>query len=200
MTWDIRRVQAGDGEQLRAVRLAALRECPSAFGETAEQAAALHPADWEARIGRSCAPGRQILAVAADRDQGEFVGMLGGFIDSERDRPELLIPVPEGARWAMVWGAYVRPCARGRGLADQLLATVHRWAADEARVEWIGLDVVETNTRAVGFYQRNGYARTTLRRPYANDSALTEVVMMRRLGRDPGPVQSSSPHMRWAGK
>ncbi|MBC7299552.1 GNAT family N-acetyltransferase [Nocardia salmonicida] len=189
MTWEIRRVQTGDGERLRAVRLAALREYPSAFGETAEQAATLHPADWEARIARSCAPGRQILAVATDSEQGEFVGMLGGFIDSERDRPELLVPVPDGARWAMVWGAYVRRRARGSGLADQLLATVHRWAVDEARVDWIGLDVVETNTRAVRFYQRNGYTRTAQRRPYANNSALTEVVMMRRL--DPGSVQSS---------
>ncbi|WP_051163377.1 GNAT family N-acetyltransferase [Nocardia brevicatena] len=191
MTWDIRRVQAGDGEQLRAVRLAALRECPSAFGETAEQAAALELVDWEARIARSCAPGRQILAVATDRDNGEFVGMLGCFIDSERDRPELLVPAPDGARWAMVWGAYVRPRARGRGLADQLLATVHHWAVDEARVEWIGLDVVETNARAARFYRRNGYTSTTLRRPYANDTTLTEVVMMRPLRNDPGSVQSS---------
>ncbi|WP_067469788.1 GNAT family N-acetyltransferase [Nocardia amamiensis] len=192
MSWDIRRVRAGDGEQLRAVRLAALCEWPSAFGETADQAAALHPADWEARIARSCAPGRQILAVATDRDQGEFVGMLGGFIDSERDRPELLVPVPDGARWAMIWGAYVRPRARGRGLADQQLAIVHRWAADEARVEWIGLDVVETNTRAVAFYQRNGYASTALRRPYANDPALTEIVMMRQLRGDSESAQSSA--------
>lgn len=165
--------------------MAALRECPSAFGETAEQAAALHPADWEARIARSCAPGRQILAVAADRDNGEFVGMLGGCIDSERDRPELLVPVPDGALWAMVWGAYVRPSGRGRGLADQLHAAVHRWAADEARVEWIGLDVVETNTRTVAFYRRNGYASTALLRPYAKDPTLTETVMVRPLRRDP---------------
>ncbi|WP_370012678.1 GNAT family N-acetyltransferase [Nocardia cyriacigeorgica] len=192
MTWEIRRVRAGDGEQLRAVRLAALRECPRFFGEDADQAAALHRADWEARIARSCAPGRQVLAVATDRDRGEFVGMLGGFIDAERDRPELLVPVPEGARWAMVWGAYVRPRARGSGLADQLLATVHRWAADEARVEWIGLDVVETNTRAVAFYRRSGYASTALRRPYALDPALTEVVMVRPLRRDPESAQSSA--------
>ncbi|WP_411720277.1 GNAT family N-acetyltransferase [Nocardia puris] len=99
--------------------------------------------------------------------------------------PELQVPVPVGARWAMVWGAYVRPGARGSGLADQLLASVHRWATDDAQVDWIGLDVVESNTRAVTFYERNGYVKTTLRRPYPNDSALTEVVMMQRLGSGP---------------
>lgn len=190
MSWDIRRVRPGDGERLRSVRLAALRECPSAFGETVEQAVALELRDWEARIARSSAPGHQILAVAVDRDNDEFVGMLGCFIDSERDRPELVVPVPDGARWAMVWGAYIRPRARGRGLADLLLATIHRWAGEDACVEWIGLDVVETNARAARFYRRNGYTTTTLRRPYANDTTLTEVVMVRPLRADPMSAQS----------
>lgn len=184
MTWFIRRAQAGDGGKLQAVRLAALREYPKAFAETAAHAEALHLTDWETRIARSSVPGRQILAVATDRHD-DFVAMMGCLIDSERDRSELEVAVPEGARWAMLWGAYASPRVRGRGLADQLLATIHRWAAEEAFVDWISLNVVETNTRATRFYRRNGYTATALRRPHANDAMLTEIVMVRPLRTDP---------------
>ena len=46
----------------------------------------------------------------------------------------------------------------------------------------MGLDVLETNTRARRFYLRHGYTDTGVRRPYANDPALSEIVMTRLLG------------------
>ena len=61
-TWGIRRIRPGDGPRLRTLRLAALRDSPTAFVETAEQAAALTEPEWEARVRRSCTPGRQVLA------------------------------------------------------------------------------------------------------------------------------------------
>ena len=45
----VRRVVDGEGEQLRAIRLRALRDAPEAFGSSAEREAAYAPAVWAER-------------------------------------------------------------------------------------------------------------------------------------------------------
>jgi len=178
MTWTIRRPAPGDGPRLRELRLHALRDTPQAFLETHSQAAGLNDAEWESRIERYNRPGRQVLVIAETRRT--WIGMLGAFIDHEHDSPDLDLPRPPLGptdRWAMLWGAFVTPSHRSQGLADQLCAEIYTWAADEARVNWIGLDVRDSNTPAIRFYQRQNFQNAARRSHPA--LGVTSLVMVR---------------------
>ncbi|WP_162958784.1 GNAT family N-acetyltransferase [Nocardia yunnanensis] len=52
---------------------------------------------------------------------------------------------------------YTVPAERGQGLAAELCAEAYKWAAAEARVNWLGLDVRDSNARAIRFYRREGF-------------------------------------------
>jgi putative acetyltransferase len=53
---------------------------------------------------------------------------------------------------------YLRPAARGRGLGGKLLDVAVVWARDHGG-RWLVLDTVETMTRAIAFYEANGFVR-----------------------------------------
>lgn len=172
--WTIRRAMPGDGPRLRALRLQALRDTPEAFLETYERAAGLPATEWESRIERYRRPGHQLL-VAGETD-GIWVGMAGAFVDCERDSMDLTLPVQPEDRWAMIWGMYTVHTERGGGLAAALCSEAYVWAAAEARVNWLALDVRDSNTRAIRFYLRQGFEVVTRRaHPALN---VTSLVMM----------------------
>ncbi|MFJ9370540.1 hypothetical protein ACIRRA_39800 [Nocardia sp. NPDC101769] len=91
MKWTIRRALPGDGLRLRALRLKALSDVPEAFLETYDQAAGLNAAEWESRIEHYRRPGHQLLVVG--EADATWSGMAGAFVDCERDRTDLTIPV-----------------------------------------------------------------------------------------------------------
>ncbi|WP_246024008.1 GNAT family N-acetyltransferase [Nocardia yunnanensis] len=178
--WSIRRATPGDGQHLRALRLQALSDAPEAFLETYDYAAGLSAAEWEARIERYRQPGKQLLVVG--EANGVWCGMAGAFLDCERDSSDIALPVRPQDRWAMIWGMYTLPAERGSGLAAALCAEAFDWAATEARVDWLGLDVRDSNTRAIKFYQHEGFAVAARRfHPALN---VTSLVMMRPVTTD----------------
>jgi len=52
VTVEVRRIRAGEGERLRAIRLQALLDTPSAFAMPHQEEARLPAADWEAAAER----------------------------------------------------------------------------------------------------------------------------------------------------
>jgi GNAT superfamily N-acetyltransferase len=83
------------------------------------------------------------VAVAED---GTFVGMLSGSAHDER-----------GGHW--MFGMFVRPDYRGRGVADQLVDAVANWATSDGGVT-LNLYVTRTVDRANAFYRRLGFSTT----------------------------------------
>jgi ribosomal protein S18 acetylase RimI-like enzyme len=76
---------------------------------------------------------------------------------------------------------WVSPAARGRGVADELVGAVERWAR-QAQAGLLRLAVMADTANAVALYERNGFHRTidrddmTLgrgRREYTMTKALT---------------------------
>lgn len=167
----------GDGPRLRRLRLRALSDAPESFLETYDQAAGLAAAEWESRIERYRQAGRQLLVVG--EADGIWSGMAGAFVDCERDRADLTIPVHAQDRWAMLWGMYTVPAERGQGLADALCAEAYAWAAAEARVHWLALDVRDSNTRAIRFYRRQGF-EVVARREHPS-LGVTSLVMVQQI-------------------
>lgn len=134
----IRPTEAADWQALKAVRLAALRDAPTAFGVSHQQAAANDDAHWQERAaGR--APSRFWLAIEGD----EAVGLAGGVVD-QVGRYNLI------AMWV---AAGHRGSDAARRLVDAVKA--HAIAGGHARVV---LDVAPDNVRAVRFYERQGFA------------------------------------------
>ena len=138
-TFALRRLAAADAEGYRALRLKGLRDHPEAFG-----------ASWDDEAGK---------AVPWFAERLERNAVWGGWLDGD---PALAgvagLMVPEAAKLrhkGVLWGMFVRPEARGKGLAEALARRVVEEAAGV--VEEVRLAVVASNTAAVRLYTRLGF-------------------------------------------
>jgi ribosomal protein S18 acetylase RimI-like enzyme len=134
---EIRATTADDWAMLKEIRLAALRDAPTAFGVSHATAAAYSDAQWRER-----AAGPHPLFLLAFRD-GAAIGMIGGGVSAATKEYNLI------AMW-------VRPEHRGSGTAAQLVDAIKASAAAQGH-ERIVLDVAPENARAAAFYQRQGF-------------------------------------------
>lgn len=134
----VRPLGVDDIELFRELRLAALAGDPDAFSSDFAREAAFDDDDWARRIrdfrGR---PG----VVLVDRVDAEAVGMTG-------------VAVPDDE--ALLWGMWVRPAARGTGVASRLIDAAVAWAASTG-ASTLGLWVMRTNHGAIAGYRRAGF-------------------------------------------
>lgn len=137
----IRRVRPGDGPDLRALRLRALEDAPTAFGQTLADARAKPDEHWESWAAS------ETTATYAGIDDGVWLGMAGGYV--MHDEPAS----------AMLFGMWVDPRVRGTGLAADLVAHVLAWARTTP-CERLTLWVTDGNARARRFYGRCGFTLT----------------------------------------
>ena len=158
--FSIRRTTADDWREIRDLRLEMIRDTPSAYLETLDDALGLDEAAWRARGERSNA--EHAIAVVAVSASGRWVGTMGGY-------------VPDSPTGPLLVGVYVAPEWRGRsaGVADALLGAVEGWARTEG--QQLTLHVHEDNARARTFYQRQGYSATGQAMPYSLDASKQEV-------------------------
>jgi GNAT superfamily N-acetyltransferase len=150
---EIRQVELADWRDLREIRLAALLDAPTAFGSTYEQSVTRTDAQWQQRA----AAGPMFIAYL----DGKAVGLSGGFAE---DGVFDLV-----AMW-------VDPAARGKGVAERLVAVVRDWARGRGAKE-LHLWVTHGNTSAQRLYERLGFAYTGDRQPLPSDPSLVEVRM-----------------------
>ena len=133
----IRQLTPGDAALYRSIRLEGLKESPEAFGSTFD-AEFTKPLAWFFdRLSSS-------TVFAAIRD-AKILGVAGFAI-----RPE-----EKEAHKGLLWGMYVRPDARGAGVARRLVEAVVAYA--RPHVELIQLSVVVGNEQARRLYARLGF-------------------------------------------
>ena len=137
---EIRRIGPDDWQQLRATRLAALRDAPDAFESTYEGSVGFDEDEWRRRAGAH--------PVFLAFDGSDPVGLAIGFQDGE-SRP--------GSRDLI--SMWVSPVARGRGVAGQLIDAVAGWARADGAGE-LHLWVVVGNASALASYRRAGFVAT----------------------------------------
>ncbi|KAK4123064.1 acyl-CoA N-acyltransferase [Parathielavia appendiculata] len=145
---DIQVLQPDDWQLWRSLRLQALAEAPHAFGATLAdwQGSGDREQRWRARLA---IPGsRNVIA----RLEGRPVGMVSG-VPAERggDGPD-----DDAIELISMW---VSPEARGRGVGDQLVGEMERWAAGLG-VRTMRLSVRPSNAAAVALYRRHGLKET----------------------------------------
>jgi len=141
-----RRLQAADAAAYRALRLEGLLAHPQSFAAAWDQEQA-RPLEWfEQRL-------RDGLVLGAWTAQGEGLMGIAG------------LHVPESPKLShkgTLWGVYVRPQARGTGLAGELLGRVLDLA--RGRVEEVLLTVQASNDAALRLYRNAGFMEYGLER------------------------------------
>src|SRR5260221_9625707 len=133
---------------LRELRLASLRDSPSAFGGTPADALAQPETYWTEMERSVTEPGRHVMFLAEDGEQP--MGLAFG--------------IRKEAGTADVGGMWVDPRGRGRGVGRALGQAVIDWARDEGFANVV-LWVTEGNAAAHTLYERLGFAATGERRP-----------------------------------
>ncbi|MCX5571266.1 GNAT family N-acetyltransferase [Kaistia nematophila] len=134
----VRRLQAGDVEGFRALRLRALLDTPTAFGSSYEEDSALSEAALLARLAGAS-------AVFAAFEDGAMVGMAGFHPQSG----------PKRRHRGLLWGVFVAKEQRGRGLARRLVEAVIGHASQHALVMEAGVTV--GNQFALALYESLGF-------------------------------------------
>lgn len=175
---NVRALGEEDWQEYRDIRLEALKESPEAFVATHDEESGYPESRWRDRMNRS----RRLLAEVDGRPTGVVcVGQHKG-----------------GDQVAELFGLWVRPEARGTGVAWRLVEAGAQQARDDGRSHlayWVGTD----NGRAVAFASSFGFRPTEKRRPMRvqsedADGDETEIAMVLPLGSDPGAVPSSLLH------
>ena len=140
MRYEIRPTAPAEWRESRDLRLASLQDpvAPVAFARSYAEELAMSDEQWQART--SGVGAQQFVAV----DGETWVGMT--------------VVVAERADYYSVNAVYLRPEARGSGLADELFAAAIAWAWE--RTDRLHLWVHEKNPRAEAFYRRMGFERT----------------------------------------
>jgi RimJ/RimL family protein N-acetyltransferase len=138
----IRRLTPEDAPAFQALRLFALQETPSAFGSSYEE-------EVESPVGTI--EGR--LALKPDRGPfGAFENeSLVGLVALGRDDMKKL------SHKALVWGMYVSPEFRGKGVGRALLLKALSLARSVPQVIQVNLCVNANNASAIRLYESVGF-------------------------------------------
>ena len=142
----VRALSEDEWDHFRSVRLAALQESPEAFVASYEEEKDYDEDFWRLRLRRS-------KRLVAERD-GEAVGIVSVGPDPEED----------GDTHSELFGLWVSPALRGKGVASKLVRAGAQDAAEGGSTHlnyWVGTD----NGRAVAFASSFGFRPTDRRRP-----------------------------------
>jgi RimJ/RimL family protein N-acetyltransferase len=140
----IRQLSPADAALYRGIRLEGLNRNPEAFGSTFEAEFAKPLAWFSERLG-SC----QVFGAF----RGSEIMGIAGFAVRHGEKE---------AHKGLLWGMYVRPEARGAGVARRLVEAVIDLA--RRRVELLQLSVVVGNEQARRLYDRLGFVEYGLER------------------------------------
>lgn len=162
----VRRVREEEWELVREVRLSALRDSPLAFGSTLQREQSFPPEEWRARVQRGASAPDSATYLAVD-PKGTCLGMAG-------------IGQPPGDRRFQVWGMWVRPSARGRGVGRDLLLALLEWVSSHHGTVDVLLHVNPQQVAAVHLYRSLGFEFTGTEEPLGHDAPSTVKGMLRK--------------------
>ena len=151
----MRRVRVGETTLLRNLRMASLRDAPSAFERTEAEMLAKPESFWTEMEKSVTDPERHVAFVAEDGSRA--IGLAFGI---RRD---------DGT--GHLGGMWVDPTARARGVGRALGEAVIEWAR-KAAFPHLALWVTENNVAARTLYERLGFVDTRLRDRHPHNPAL----------------------------
>lgn len=139
----IRRIQIGEADLYRQMRLASLREAPYAFSTTYESALRRSAESWR----------EQADSTAQGTDRATFVL----FSDDGPIGIAALYRLPDPTDMGEVLQVWVAPEYRGKGAAWDLMDAVFEWAGENG-FRTIIARITKGNARALRFYLKYGFS------------------------------------------
>ena len=139
----IRTILPDDAAALRELRLEGLRENPLAFTADLSESES-HPMEWWRDLATRGGGAGELILVADAR--GGLAGMTGVYLPKQ----------PKLRHSGVIWGVYVRPAFRGRGIGEALIRSTLDWAR-QRKLATVRLSVVAVNHSARRCYERCGF-------------------------------------------
>lgn len=139
----IRPIRPDEVSELYGLRLRALREDPDAFDQTVDDAERKGSSPITELI--SAADSGRDLVLVVEACEG-----LKGLVVVSRSRR------PRSQHRARLWGMWVAPEVRGRGVGGALLSGAVEWCREQG-VEMVDLWVVTDHAGAIRVYERAGF-------------------------------------------
>jgi RimJ/RimL family protein N-acetyltransferase len=158
----IRRLEVGESDIYKRIRLASLKEAPYAFSSTYESAQKRSTESWREQADSS--------AQGPDR---------ATFIVFSEDAPIGLAAIyrsPINTESGEVIQVWISPEYRGKQVSRELLDKIFIWA-NENRLQNIEAKIIQGNERALRFYKKYGF---TIKRTENNDG-VEEVVLTQKV-------------------
>lgn len=141
----VRRIQTGETDLFKQMRLASLRDAPYAFSSTYESALQRSADSWR----------EQADSTAQGSDRATFIA----FSDDAPIGIAALYRLPDKLDIGEVLQVWVAPEYRGTGATRDLMDAVFKWAGDNS-FRAIIARITNENTRALRFYRKCGFAFT----------------------------------------
>lgn len=163
---EIRRIRDDEGVRLRALRLQALADAPTAFGSTLAEAQTHSQEYWD-HLAREAATADTSARFVAEED-GIWYGMVGALVTRNQADTVQLVSM------------WVDPARRRVGIGTALVEAVLEWARGRG-ARCVQLWVTDTNRQAKSVYARNGFVATEQTQSLPSNPALQEILMARDL-------------------
>ena len=148
---EIRTLTPADASAFVTLRLRGLRECPEAFASSYEEEASTPLIEVELRLQ----PRKDSVIFGAFEEE-----TLCALVGLQR---EGLVKL---AHKAFIWGVYVAPEFRGRGVGARILTHVLHHSATVLGTRQVNLGVNTKNTAAVSLYEKIGFVEYGLERGF----------------------------------
>ncbi len=140
-SWVVRQATVEDAAALRALRLEALQNRPSAFASDYEEESKFPLSHTEEQL-RDQTMNTTFMAVV----DSTLVGMTG--VAQYRHTKE--------KHNGIIWGVYVQPAWRGKNISGQMIEACIKWAKNRS-IKFVKLGVSATNVSALNSYIRMGF-------------------------------------------
>ena len=139
---EIRVLHNSDAASFQYLRLNALRECPTAFSSSYEEECEIPLSRVAERL--SPTPDRAVFGALAD---GSLIGIVG----LQRESPRKL------SHKAFIWGVYIAPTHRKRGVGRSLLQATLDHAAGMPGLRQVTLSSNAANAASIALYKALGF-------------------------------------------
>ncbi len=141
----IRPATLGDVKSFRELRLEALQNHPTAFGQDYTEVLSRQQKYWEETL--TINNEEEAIFLAEAEHEGQLIGMTGILRRLSK----------KSMHSATIWGVYVKPRWRGNHIAEALIRACLAWAKEHGIVI-VKLAVVTNNQSAIRSYERCGFS------------------------------------------
>ena len=142
---EIRSLTCDDAPAFQALRLRGLLDAPEAFGSSYAEEVSRSVEEVAQRLGATTTPTARVVFGAFDR--GVLIGVVGCVQQTHA----------KSRHKAVIWGMYVAPEARGRGVGRALIERAVAAARSWPNVVRLTLTVVDRATAARTLYRSMGF-------------------------------------------